>query len=170
MSIDIKKEQDFLEKINSNFDVDGKVQRKHRVWIDIKKDNLIEICTWLKKENFEHLSAISATDWLEKGIFDITYHVWSYKDKILLTLKTKIDRKKPVIDSVILIWDENAKIHERELHELFGVEFEGNNDLTPLFLEDWKGPPPFKKSFNLRDYVRSEFYDKGNEMEKSYYD
>jgi len=56
------------------------------------------------------------------------------------------------------------------MHELFGVEFEGNQDLAPLFLEDWDGPPPFRKDFDWRDYVREREYDKENERERAYWD
>lgn len=110
------------------------------------------------------------SDWLEKGIYELTYHAWSYADKLLLTIKTEIDRDKPTVTSTIPIWDENAQIHERELHELFGVDFEGNPDLAPLFLEDWDGPPPFRKDFNWREYVRNKYYDKKNDREKPYFE
>ena len=36
------------------------------------------------------------------------------------------------------------------------IVFDGNKNLTPLFLEDWDGPPPFRKDFNWREYVRGE--------------
>jgi len=165
-----EREAEILKDIGSKFDVKGKIQRERRIWISIDKDKLIELCNWLKRQGFEHLSAISVTDWVKEGKFETTYHLWSYKDKILLTLKTKVDRKKPVIKSVTSIWENSAQIHERELHELFGVEFEGNPDLSPLFLEGWQGPPPFKKDFDWREYVREEFYNKENEREVVYFD
>jgi len=87
-----------------------------------------------------------------------------------LTIKTRINRDKPTIDSVVSIWEDNAQIHERELHELFGVEFKNNPNLTPLFLEDWNNTPPFRKDFNWRDYVRDEFYNKENKREEPYWD
>jgi len=165
-----EREAEILEDIGPKFDVEGKIQRERRIWISIDRERLIKLCNWLKGQGFEHLSAISVTDWVKEGRFEVTYHLWSYKDKILLTLKTKVDRKKPVIKSVTSIWNENAQIHERELHELFGVKFDGNPDLSPLFLEDWQGLPPFRKDFDWREYVREEFYDKENEREVVYYD
>ncbi|MEA3459039.1 MAG: NADH-quinone oxidoreductase subunit C [Candidatus Thermoplasmatota archaeon] len=164
------KETKLLDEIKSKFNVEGKIQRERRIWIAIDEERLIELCNWLKNQSFEHLSAISVTDWVKEGRFEVTYHLWSYKDKILLTLKTKIDRKKPVIESVTTVWEESAQIHERELHELFGVKFKGNSDLSPLFLEDWHAPPPFRKDFDWREYVREEHYDKENEREVVYYD
>mgnify|MGYP001106973100 CR=1 FL=1 len=162
-------EQELVDRIESKFGISGRIQRKRRMWVSIESYHLIETCMWLKEEGFDHLSAISVTDWIEEGTYELTYHLWSYEHKILLTVKTMISRDKPVIDSVTPIWNENAQIHERELHELFGVKFDGNEDLSPLFLEDWAGPPPFRKDFDWREYVCNEFYDPENEREQAYY-
>jgi len=164
-----RKETKIIERLRSKFNIEGKVQRERRIWVTVDKRNLIDLCNFAKDTGFNHLSTISATDWPEDGIFELTYHIWSYSEKIVLTIKTKIDRATPTIDSVTPIWEENAQIHEREIHELFGVEFKGNTDLAPLFLEDWDGPPPFRKDFNWREYVRKKFYYQENEREKSYW-
>ena len=164
------REVEILDEIASRFGVKGEMRQKRRMWLDASGEALITLCQWLKSQGFAHLSAISVTDWLAEGKFAITYHLWCDQDKILLTLKIKIDREKPVIDSVTSIWDGSAQIHEREMHELFGIEFEGNTNLTPLFLEDWQGPPPFRKDFDWKEYVREKYYDKANERERSYYD
>lgn len=164
------KEEELVDKITSQFDAEGWVQRKRRLWVSVGKQDLLSLCTRLKDIGFEHLSAISVTDWLEDDIYEVTYHVWSYEDNILVTVKTEIDRDDPHIESVVSIWNENAQIHERELHEMFGVEFEDNPDLEPLFLEDWSGPPPFRKDFNWREHVQEEFYDEEDERESAYFD
>ncbi len=166
----IKKEIKLLDEINTKFKTDGKIQREHRVWVLINVNKLIEICKWLKEKGFAHLSSISVTDWLEQGEYELTYHLWSYDNKMLVTVKTRVNRNKPIVESVSTIWGESAQIHERELHELFGVKFKGNKDLLPLFLENWQGEAPFRKDFDWREYVRKEFYDKTNEREKVYYD
>lgn len=165
-----QKEESILEKIRQKFDVKGEIKRNQRIWISVDEKILVKLCTWVKEQGFVHLSAISVTDWLDEGKYEIVYTLWSYRDKILLGVKTKIDRDNPVIDSVVPIWMESAQIHERELHELFGVVFEGNTDLAPLFLEDWDGPPPFRKDFDWREYVREEYYDKENVRERVYFD
>ncbi len=145
-------------------------QRERRYWVSIPKDEVYNVIKRLKEEGFDHLSAISVTDWLNEGEFEITYHLWSYRHKVLLTVKTRIPRENPVIKSLYPIYDGNAWIHERELHEMFGVIFEGNPDLSPLFLEGWEGPPPFRKDFNWREYVREEFYSKERERDKAYWE
>jgi NADH-quinone oxidoreductase subunit C len=164
------RENKVIDEISSKFKVEGKFQRERRIWVATDKESLIALCEFARALGFEHLSAISVTDWPGEGTFELTYHLWSYSERILLTIKTRIDRANPVIDSVVPLWKENAQIHERELHELFGVEFKGNQDLAPLFLEEWDGPPPFRKDFNWRDYVREREYDRENERERAYWD
>lgn len=161
---------EIVNEIASRFGISAEIRQKRRIWLDASRKNFLPLCQWLKKQGFEHLSAISATDWLEEGIYELAYHLWSYQDCVLLTLKMKVDRENAIADSVVSIWNESAQAHEREIHELFGVKFEGNGNLTPLFLEDWQGPPPFRKDFDWREYARENYYARGNERERSYYD
>ena len=165
-----EKEASIEGQLASELNITCETKRLRRSWASVDNQRLVKICKWAREHGFEHLSAISAVDWVEENSYELLYHLWSYKDKFLLTLKTKIDRENPAINSVSPIWKESAQIHERELHELFGIAFAGNDDLAPLFLEDWQGPPPFRKDFNWREYVRSEYYDRENERERAYYD
>jgi NADH-quinone oxidoreductase subunit C len=165
-----KEAMEILDKIGSEFKLKGEVRRKSRIWLDTPIEGFVDFCRWLKEQGFEHLSAISAIDWPDKSMCELTYHLWSYQDKILITLKVNIDRQNAVIDSVTEVWNGSAQVHEREIHELFGVKFEGNNNLTPLFLEDWNGPPPFRRDFDWREYVGEKYYERQNERECAYYD
>ncbi|MCD6171874.1 MAG: NADH-quinone oxidoreductase subunit C [Thermoplasmata archaeon] len=140
------------------------------IWINIPSNKLHEILKKLKEIGFEHLSMINITDWIDKDVFEIGYFLWSSKYKKNIVVKTEIDRENAKIKTSSDIWNESAAIHERELHELFGVEFEKNNDLAPLFLEDWKEKPPFRKDFDWHEYVRKNYYDNNNEREKAYFD
>jgi NADH-quinone oxidoreductase subunit C len=166
----MEKEAGIAGRLATELNIRGEIRRQRRVWATVDKRMLLRTCEWAKKHGFEHLSAISVVDRAEEKSYELNYHLWSYKDRVLLTLKTRINQEHPAIDSVSPIWNNSAQIHEREMHELFGVIFEGNEDLAPLFLEDWQGPPPFRKDFNWREYVRSECYDRKNERERAYYD
>ncbi|MEI6375354.1 MAG: NADH-quinone oxidoreductase subunit C [Actinomycetes bacterium] len=48
-------------------------------------------------------------------------------------LRCAVDRTTPVLDSVADLWS-GAAFAEREVHEMFGVDFAGNADLRPLLL------------------------------------
>ena len=160
---------ELLAAIDAQFDVENRVDKDGSVWVSVGKDRLFDLLGFAKNAGFEHCSSISVTDWPEDKVFELTYHLWSYRDKILLTVKSQIDRREPIVTSAIPLWGPSAQIHERELHELFGVRFEGNPDLAPLFLENWEGPPPFRKDFDWREFVRKEFYDEGNPREQGYW-
>ncbi|HEC87635.1 MAG TPA: NADH-quinone oxidoreductase subunit C [Thermoplasmatales archaeon] len=163
-------EKEIIDKIEKKFEVEGSIQRERRVIVKIAPDKLVELCKFIKDLGLEHLSSLSVTDWSKRGIYELTYHAWSYKDKILITIETEINGDKPEIESVYPVWGESAQIHEREMHELFGVEYKGNPDLSPLFLEEWHEKPPFRKDFDWREYVRKNFYDKENERERVYFE
>ncbi len=124
----------------------------------IEKNKLVEVLKKAKQQGFEHLSCLSVVDWPEKKKFELNYLIWSYKKKKLLSIKTFIERDKPQIKSVVELWGANAEAHEREAHELFGIDFEGNKNLTPLFLKDWKGKPPFRKDFDWRKFVNKKYF------------
>ncbi|MHA1168388.1 MAG: NADH-quinone oxidoreductase subunit C [Candidatus Hodarchaeales archaeon] len=163
-------EQEIIDKISSQFGLKVDFQRERRLWLEIEPDKLVDVCKFCNQIGFDHLSTINVTDWLDDGKFAVSYHLWSYEKKVLLSITARITRDDPDIQSVNEIWGGNAESCEREQHEMFGVRFLGNSDLTSLFLEDWEGPPPFRKDFNWREYVRETFYDKENPREWSYFE
>jgi len=162
--------ESLIADIRSTFGFEMEVYRPRRARLIVPPERLLPVCRWAKERGFVHLSSVSVVDRLKDGLFEVTYHVWSYEDRLLLTLKTAIDRGDPRVESVVPIWHESAQVHERELHEAFGVEFVGNPDLSPFFLEDWEGPPPFRKDFDWRSYVRANLFDEENERERAYFD
>ncbi|MCD6359653.1 MAG: NADH-quinone oxidoreductase subunit C [Armatimonadetes bacterium] len=161
-------EEALVEQIRSGFASDAEVRRARRIWVTVPAGEIAAFCEFAKGIGFDHLSAVSVTDFVDDGQFELTHTLWSYEHKVLLVVKSRIDRSDPVVDSVSHVWP-GAGVHEREMHEMFGVVFEGNPDLSELFLEDWEGPPPFRKDFDTRQYVRDNYLDENNERERSYW-
>jgi len=165
-----RRRAELLGRIESSVGAEARVANDGTAWISVPKEDVESCLAVAKREGFDHCSAISVTDWPEEGAFEVTYHLWSYRGKVLLTVTTRIDREDATVVSAIPLWGPSAGIHERELHELFGVTFTGNPDLAPLFLEGWDGPPPFRKDFDWRAYVRDTFYKEDDPRERSYWD
>ena len=166
----LSNEKEILEKIKDKFNRKGVIQKAKRVWVAIDKEELLTCSKWLKKEGFIHLSAISVSDWLEEKKFKLDYFLWSFQDKILLVLTVNIDRQEAIVDSVVSIWGDNAQAHEREAWEFFKIDFKGNQNLIPLFTDNWQGSPPFRKDFDWHKFVRENYYSKDNERERVYYE
>ena len=75
---------------------------------------------------------------------------------IVKILKTRISRENPQFVTSIPVY-ENAEPYEREIHELFGVNFEGHPRLIRLFLERDYKIPPFRRDFDTKEYVKNVF-------------
>ena len=77
----------------------------------------------------------------------MVYHLTSSKDRTInIVIKANVDRTQPIIETVSDIW-RTAEFHEREVFEMFGVEFTNHPDLRRLILEeDFKGFP-LRKDF-----------------------
>jgi len=132
------------------------VQKRGRLVATVPKAGAVSALILLKARGFEHLSAISCTDWLEEGQFELVYHLWSYTDKIHVMLKTRLPRANPRTVTATPVF-RHAQTYEREIHEMYGVDFEGNPRLTPFLLDHWQGPPPMRRDFDTRAYVHETF-------------
>jgi NADH-quinone oxidoreductase subunit C len=106
----------------------------------------------VKSLGFEHLSNITCVDWLNQNRFDVTYNVWSYTHRIHMVIKVGVGRIEPEVPTALHVWPQ-AQPYEREIHEMFGVSFTGNPDLSPLFLHNWKDIPPLRKDFDTVEYA-----------------
>jgi len=154
------------EQLTSVFDgIQFDIQGESRFVITAKKEAVLSILSFLKDHGYGHLGLISCVDWIDEKEFEIVYILSAYlgkdeaftdRERINIILKTRISREKPKLLSAIPIFD-NAEPYEREIHELFGVVFEGHPRLTPLFLEREYEIPPFRKDFDTRKYVKDVF-------------
>jgi NADH:ubiquinone oxidoreductase subunit C len=93
-----------------------------------------------KQYDFDYLFCLTCVDWKEH--FMMVYHLFSKTHKHTLVVKGKItDQVNPEIETVSHIW-KTADYLEREVYDLFGVNFLHHPDLRRLFLEDgWEGFP-----------------------------
>jgi NADH-quinone oxidoreductase subunit C len=133
--------------------------------ISVSKGSLLSLLSFLKSQGYEHLGLISCVDWIEQEEFELVYIVSPYmsrdhehetQERSSIIVKTRIPREDPQFLTVIPVY-QNAEPYERELHELFGIHFEGHPRLMPLLLEREYPVPPFRKDFDTRKYVQEIF-------------
>jgi len=151
------KNKKLKEELESTFkDIQIIVPEDARLSITTKKEQVLTILRFLKDKRFNFLTLISCVDWIEEKEFELIYIITSYREGLQIILKTRISRVNPEFETVIPIF-KSAEFYERELHELFGINFEGNQRLIPLFLEREYRIPPFRKDFDTREYVKEVF-------------
>jgi NADH-quinone oxidoreductase subunit C len=96
-------------------------------------------------------------DWL--GVVDLggtgfqaVAHVWSTSHRYGLLVRTRVPADGPAVPSIVSIYP-GAAWHEREGHEMFGVDFPGHPDLAPLLLAPEFEGHPLRKDFVLASRV-----------------
>jgi NADH-quinone oxidoreductase subunit C len=91
---------------------------------------------------FEFLKEIIAVDNQEDGV-ELIYKLYSLEDDENVLISTSVANEA---ESVSKIFD-SAIADEKEIYDLFGVNFIGNAELKRLYMpEDWKGNP-LKKDY-----------------------
>ena len=94
---------------------------------------------------FDYLFCHTCIDW--KTHLTMVYHLSSTKYRHNIVIKSKLDNAKPEIETVSHIW-KTAELLEREVYEMFGVNFLNHPDLRLLILPDgWEGKNPMRKDF-----------------------
>jgi NADH:ubiquinone oxidoreductase subunit C len=65
-----------------------------------------------------------------------------------VTFSTTLPKESPAIASLVGVYA-GANWHEREAHEMFGIDFEGHPNLAHLYLPDQFQGNPLRKSYPL---------------------
>ncbi|MFZ9387661.1 MAG: NADH-quinone oxidoreductase subunit C [Chitinophagaceae bacterium] len=103
---------------------------------------------WLREDpslSMNYLFCLTCIDW--KTHLTMVYHLTSTTFRHQLVVKVKLDRANPEVETVSNIWA-TAELHEREVYEMFGVNFINHPDLRLLILpEGWEGKNPLRKDF-----------------------
>jgi len=141
---------EILKRITDKFDTRVlKINRKSdkRAYVDIYPKDIVDFTKYLFKEIGLRFNIASAVDDFD-GI-EILYHFSNDQEGFVLTVRAILkDKQDPHIDTITKV-TKSAWWIEREIHELFGVHFNGNEDLRTLLLpDDWpKGVYPMRKNF-----------------------
>jgi NADH:ubiquinone oxidoreductase subunit C len=121
-------------------------------------ENLVEVMTALRDDPglecrfFTFLSGVDRSafggDEGGNGGLEVLVHVYSPGRAFHVNVHVPVSFDAPVCPSISRVYL-GALWHERECHEMFGVEFEGHPHLVNLYLpEDFEGHP-LRKSFKL---------------------
>jgi NADH-quinone oxidoreductase subunit C len=116
--------------------------------VNIEPADLLPLATQLRNDAslyFDFLFCLTCVDW--KTHLTMVYHLDSTKFRHNIVIKAKLNAAQPAIETVSGIW-RTAEFHEREVYEMFGVNFINHPDLRLLILPDgWEGKNPLLKNF-----------------------
>jgi NADH-quinone oxidoreductase subunit C len=111
-------------------------------WSAIETSAILEVCKFFRFDDrlsMEHLELLGGVDFKDR--IEVVYVLYSLKRHHRYTLKCRLPRENPVIQTVESIW-KVANWHEREAFDMFGIVFEGHSDLRRILCpDDWEGYP-----------------------------
>ncbi len=108
--------------------------------ITVSPENYLDVMTALRQMDFDYLFSMTGMDWgAELGV---TNHLENTKTGMMVVVKVKLsNRENPEVPTLENIW-KTAHLHEREIFDLFGINFKGHSVMKRLLLtEDWEGYP-----------------------------
>lgn len=116
------------------------------------KKDIDKVCRFLKEDEesaFDLLSDLCGVDYLGKKEprFEVVYQLYSTKTHQRLRIKVEVGENESV-PTVTGVW-KGADWLERECYEMYGIEFEGHQDLRRLLtIEEFDGFP-LRKDFSV---------------------
>jgi NADH-quinone oxidoreductase subunit C len=156
MSLDL---QNVIDSIKTNFPdtvQDIKIFRGETTLL-VKKEKIQEICRYLKTNfDFKFIADITAVDYIEKKTprFEVVYYIHrfgpEFDENIRIRLKVEISEENLKVDSVVPVWS-GANWLEREVYDMFGIEFVGHPDLRRILMPEDYEVFPLRKDFDVRD-------------------
>ncbi len=110
---------------------------------------------------FTHLVLLTAVDWLEEGRFQLTYLLNNRAANQTLGLRVMLPRSAPEGVSIHDLWP-TAATYQRELKEMFGIDFPGSPRVDEEFiLEGWTDLPPYRRDFDTLAYSQQTYAERG---------
>lgn len=157
----LHKEQQIVDHLVGTFqNLSGKVKREKRVEVSIEKKQISSVLNYVKDHlGFIHFSHMSCVDWLEDGYFELVYILWSPEKKVQLLVKALVERENASAENVDMIWRQ-VNTYQREIREMFGIEFPGMKGAQEFVLEDWEAMPPMRRDFDTKEYVNEVFFER----------
>ena len=137
------------------------VQRLDLIFITVPRQHLLALIQYLRDtQGFTHLVILTAVDWIEQGQFQLTYLINNRENATDLGLRVIIPRDNASMDSIHHLWP-TATTYQRELKEMFGIDFPGSPGVDEDFiLEGWTDLPPYRRDFDTLKYSQDTYLDR----------
>ncbi|MBN1434122.1 NADH-quinone oxidoreductase subunit C [Candidatus Fermentibacterales bacterium] len=145
--------EEVLKDIRSKFEgeiLDFCDKSPHRVYMEIRPEAIVPMASHLFLDLGARFNIASGMDMMDR--IEILYHHTLEDLNLMISLRVRLDRDNPEIDSM------GAKLEaynwiEREIAEILGVRFRGHPDMRHLLLADnWPdGVYPLRQDYEEWD-------------------
>ncbi|HZD05638.1 MAG TPA: NADH-quinone oxidoreductase subunit C [Longimicrobiales bacterium] len=131
---------------------------EHVVYLEAER--LHEIMAWLRDDpehRYDLLRDVTAVDYGGGRPLQVVWVLWSIPHRRGLRVKCELPLRDLAVASVTCLWNA-ANWLEREVYDMFGVDFTGHPDLRRILMpENYAEGHPLRKDFPLRGrFTRAE--------------
>ena len=96
---------------------------------------------------FDMFLDVTAVDWPADALrFEVVHHFYSTVHKVRVRIKTRVSELSPVVPTLRPLYG-SAGYMERECHDMYGIQFEGNDDLRAILLYEGFEGHPLRKDY-----------------------
>jgi NADH-quinone oxidoreductase subunit C len=117
----------------------------------VRAEQIVEALTFLRDTHeFKLLSALTASDYYPQMSprFHVVYQLSSLAKNITLQLRVPVSGDQPKVPTATRVYDV-ANWREREVFDMFGIEFEGHPDPRRILSPEGMEGHPLRKDFPL---------------------
>ena len=112
--------------------------------VRVEPDSLVPFVEAAHRGGFEMFIDVTAVDYLRQRPgprYDVVVGLLSMQHNLRLRVLVPVDGDGPSVPSITEVYP-GANFFEREVYDLFGIEFTSHPDLTRILLpDDWEGHP-----------------------------
>lgn len=132
------------------------IEAKHAAYEDsitVARESIVDVIRTLRDQfEYQQLMEIAGVDYPERvERFEVVYHLLSLTRNHRIRVRVMTDEEMPV-PSVTGLFPVAGWL-EREVFDLYGVLFDGNDDLRRILTDYGFRGHPFRKDFPLTGYV-----------------
>jgi NADH-quinone oxidoreductase subunit C len=147
---------EILNRMRERFGADAfttsEFRDNKRVHVEAAK--LFEMMQFLKEQcGFDMLAEMTAVDYLRypdaRDRFGVAYCLLNMQTGIRLFVKTHLNEPELTLPSVFPLW-KGADWLEREVYDMYGIEFDGHPDLRRILMPEEFTAFPLRKDYPLR--------------------
>jgi NADH-quinone oxidoreductase subunit C len=130
---------------------DAKFDR-NELTITVVSENIVAACQAVKAAGYNFFEDLTAVDWYpQEPRFQLSYHIVSHTLKQRIRVAVQLGSIDPTVSSITSVWP-SANFYEREVFDLFGINFPGHPRLTRIMMpENWEGHP-LRKDYPVEGY------------------
>lgn len=146
-----KDPDEFMAALLEGFEEDAYLEDSHgQEVVRLRPERWLDFARACQEAGFEVCVDITAVDWFRhrRLRFEVVANLLSHQHRRRLRVLLPLPADDPTVASVTSVWP-GAGYAERETYDMYGVVFEGNEDLTRILMpDDWEGHP-LRKDYNV---------------------